>query len=257
MLALAVIFTVALAASLLTFFSGFGLGTLLLPVMAFYFSLPVAIAATALVHFANNIFKGFLMYKHIRIDVFIRFGLPAFVGTILGVYLLTDVEPTQLYTINYGNVIRPVYLQSFLLSLFMIIICMLDFIPSDRFSLGKNMIIPGGLLTGFFGGFTGMQGAVRSAFLTNIQLSKEEFVATSNGVSLIIDVCRIIGYLISGALINAFDAPKPIVIGISGALFGAIIGKILLKKTTIGLIKIITSICIFSFAILLALGVVG
>jgi len=37
--------------------SGFGLGTLLLPVFALFFPLPVAIAATALVHLANNFFK--------------------------------------------------------------------------------------------------------------------------------------------------------------------------------------------------------
>jgi uncharacterized membrane protein YfcA len=48
---------VALLASLLTFFSGFGLGTILTPVMVFFFPIEVAIALTGVVHFTNNIFK--------------------------------------------------------------------------------------------------------------------------------------------------------------------------------------------------------
>ena len=48
---------VALAASCLTFFSGFGLGTILMPVFAIFFPLEIAIALTAVVHFLNNIFR--------------------------------------------------------------------------------------------------------------------------------------------------------------------------------------------------------
>ncbi|OGA86871.1 MAG: hypothetical protein A2Z90_01050 [Burkholderiales bacterium GWA2_64_37] len=47
----------------LTLFSGFGLGTVLVPVFALFFPVPLAIAATAAVHFANNIFKFGLMAK--------------------------------------------------------------------------------------------------------------------------------------------------------------------------------------------------
>ena len=52
-----VIVIVALCVSMLTLFSGFGLGTLLMPALAIFFPVPVAIAATAIVHLANNIFK--------------------------------------------------------------------------------------------------------------------------------------------------------------------------------------------------------
>lgn len=47
----------ALLSSGLTFFSGFGLGTLLVPVFAIFFPIELAIALTAIVHFLNNIFK--------------------------------------------------------------------------------------------------------------------------------------------------------------------------------------------------------
>ena len=55
---------VALLASGLTLFSGFGLGTLLLPAFALFFPVPAAIAMTALVHFANNLFKLALLGRH-------------------------------------------------------------------------------------------------------------------------------------------------------------------------------------------------
>ena len=43
-------------AAVLTFFSGFGLGTILTPVMMVFFPVEVAIAFTGIVHFSNNIF---------------------------------------------------------------------------------------------------------------------------------------------------------------------------------------------------------
>jgi uncharacterized membrane protein YfcA len=48
----------ALIASLLTFFSGFGLGTILTPVFAIFFPIEIAIALTGVVHFLNNIFQA-------------------------------------------------------------------------------------------------------------------------------------------------------------------------------------------------------
>ena len=38
-------------------YSGFGLGTLLMPVFALFFPVPVAVASTAVVHLASNLFR--------------------------------------------------------------------------------------------------------------------------------------------------------------------------------------------------------
>ena len=75
---------VAFIASLLTFFSGFGLGTLLMPVIALFFPLPIAIAITAIVHFSNNLLKFFLLVKHSDVSILLRFGLPAVIFALLG-----------------------------------------------------------------------------------------------------------------------------------------------------------------------------
>lgn len=72
-----------------TLFSGFGLGTILMPVFALFFPVPLAIAATAIVHFANNVFKFGLMAKQADWRVVARFGLPAAGAAIAGASLLT------------------------------------------------------------------------------------------------------------------------------------------------------------------------
>ena len=80
---------VALGASTLTLFSGFGLGTLLLPVFAIFFPVAIAVAATAAVHFANNLFKLGLLKEHVSGRVVVLFGLPAMLAAFGGAWLLT------------------------------------------------------------------------------------------------------------------------------------------------------------------------
>ena len=53
----------AFLVALLTFFSGFGLGTILTPVFMLFFPVDLAIALTGVVHFFNNIFKLILVHN--------------------------------------------------------------------------------------------------------------------------------------------------------------------------------------------------
>ena len=76
----------ALIASGLTLFSGFGLGTLLLPVFAIFFPVDVAVALTAIVHLLNNLFKLLLLGKHAEKRVALKFGVPALLAAFLGAF---------------------------------------------------------------------------------------------------------------------------------------------------------------------------
>lgn len=78
----------ALVAAALTLCSGFGLATPLMPVFAIFFPLPVAVAATAVVHLANNLFKLALVGQDTDWRVAWRFGLPAAVAALGGATLL-------------------------------------------------------------------------------------------------------------------------------------------------------------------------
>ena len=75
---------VALFASALTPVSGFGLGTLLLPAFALLFELEVAVATTAIVHPANNLWKGVLFRHDPDWSIVPRFGGPALIGALAG-----------------------------------------------------------------------------------------------------------------------------------------------------------------------------
>ena len=68
----------------MTLFSGFGLGTLLLPVMVLFFPVDLAIALTAVVHALNNLFKCWLLGRHADGAVVLKFGLPAILAALLG-----------------------------------------------------------------------------------------------------------------------------------------------------------------------------
>ena len=98
-----VLCTAALAVSGLTLFSGFGLGTLLMPVFAIFFPFEVAIAVTAVVHLANNIFKLGLLWRQAEWEVAIRFIIPgafmAIVGA-LGLVYLSDLPVLAIYTLR-------------------------------------------------------------------------------------------------------------------------------------------------------------
>ncbi len=73
----------------LTFFSGFGLGTLLMPLFALFFPIHIAVAATAVVHLLNNIFKVILIGKYSPRRIIFLFGVPAAISAFGGAWLLT------------------------------------------------------------------------------------------------------------------------------------------------------------------------
>jgi uncharacterized protein len=83
-----VICTVALGVSALTLLSGFGLGTVLMPAFALFFPVPVAVAATAIVHFANNLFKAALVGKRADWRVVLKFAVPGAAAAMMGASLL-------------------------------------------------------------------------------------------------------------------------------------------------------------------------
>lgn len=81
-----VVCVVAFIASGLTFFSGFGLGTLLLPAFALFYPVTQAVALTAVVHFLNGLFKLLLVGRHTNLRVMLLFGLPALAASFLGAW---------------------------------------------------------------------------------------------------------------------------------------------------------------------------
>lgn len=241
----------------LTFFSGFGLGTLMLPVFSIFFPLPVAIGATAIVHLSNNIFKFGLVYKHIHFPTLVRFGIPALLFAIIGSELLDfmgDIEPISSYSIAEHTF--NLSLLKIMIGSLMIFFAWFDLDPRmSHLQIQKKWIPLGGALSGFFGGISGHQGAFRSAFLTKAGLSKEEFIGTSNSIALIIDLARISVYAKTLDFVALSDQKSLLIVGIVFAFIGTYFGKELVKKTTLKGIQKVVGALLFIIGALFIAGI--
>lgn len=249
---------VALLASLLTFFSGFGLGTILTPVMVFFFPIEVAIALTGVVHFTNNIFKLILVRQDINRNVLIRFGIPAIFASFLGAWLLTGItDMPVLYSYSIGGSKFEVLPVNLIIGVLLVVFAVLELIPAlKKLQFGEDKMIYGGLLSGFFGGLTGIQGAVRSAFLIKAGLSKEGYIATGVAIACLIDVSRLSVYstrVIEADLVGNLPLLIPAILS---AMTGALVGKRLLKKVTLELVKNLVAIMLIIIGVLLGSGII-
>jgi uncharacterized protein len=246
----------ALLGSALTFFSGFGLGTLLLPVFGLFFPIEVAIAMTAVVHFLNNIFKLSLTYKNIQKKIALQFGLPAMLAAIAGAWLLSHLPTLPLFSYVIANKDFHVSLLKTLIGILMLLFALFEILPSlKRWTVSPAWIPLGGLLSGFFGGLSGHQGALRSVFLFRLQLSKQTFIATGIAIACMIDISRLSMY--AQQLSKVKTLPWKLVAAATVAAFvGAWLGNTWLKKITMPAFPWMVAIFIIVFACLLILGIV-
>jgi uncharacterized membrane protein YfcA len=240
----------AIIASGLTFFSGFGLGTLLLPVFAIFFPVEIAVALTAVVHFLNNLFKLLLVGKNADKSAVFQFGLPAILTSFLGAWVLlwlSELRPLFSYQLFDRELhITPVKL---IIAVLLVIFALFELIPRfGKLSFEKRYLPIGGILSGFFGGLSGHQGALRSAFLIRCGLSKESFIATGVVIACMVDISRISVYSIHFPLAGAGDNGLLLLVAVVSAFLGAFIGSRLLKKITMPVIQIIVSVMLFGIA---------
>lgn len=251
-----VICTVAALASGLTFFSGFGLGTLLLPAFAVFFAVEQAVALTAIVHFLNGLFKLALVWRHIDRKVVLRFGFPAIVGAFAGAWLLVRVAKTGAL-FSYAAFDRTIEIMPAKLVVGILLLCFAcaEMLPAFRKITFASKYQPlGGFLSGFFGGLAGMQGALRSAFLVKSGLDKATYVATGAAIAFLIDVSRLSIYApLIIAQHGALDYPL-LTAAVIAALAGSLLGNRYLHKATLPGIQTVVAILLFVVALGLISG---
>lgn len=247
---------VAMLASLLTFFSGFGLGTLLLPVFAVFFPLDVAIALTAVVHLLNNIFKLVITGRHFNKEIILKFGLIAVAGALAGAWLLESAGDKILLSYSFQGKVYEVMLVKLIIAIVITIFSLTEIIPAFNFEFDKKYLPVGGLFSGFFGGLSGHQGALRSMFLVKCNLTKESFIATGVLIACLIDVSRLSVYATHFSAENLNRNSGILITAILCAFAGAFAGQQLLKKVTIGFLQKAVSVFIILFALALGAGIV-
>jgi uncharacterized membrane protein YfcA len=251
----------------LTLVSGFGLGTLLMPAFAIFFPIEIAIAAAGVVHFLNNLFKLALVAKWAHRDVVLRFGIPAIIAAFIGAALMTymaDVSP--LYTWQFGRIEAEITWLKLVIAVLLAGFAALELWPTyQQVSFPRKALPIGGALSGFIGGISGMQGALRAPFLLRAGLTRDQFVGTTNVISTIVDVARLTVYAAGftwlaqkrdyaalGEWRTLWLVGAACLAGFLGSYFGAKV----VKKVTLRAIRNLVAALLFAVAAALAAGIV-
>ena len=252
----------ALIAAGLTLYSGFGLGTLMLPVFAMFFPAEMAVVATAMVHGANNVFKVSLLGRHADREVVLKFGLPAIAAAVFGALALgwfAQSDSSLVIEVNEEafSEITPVKL---IIGLLMIGFALFELLPRFRVLEFDRRYLPlGGVLSGFFGGLSGHQGALRSAFLAKAGLTTERFVASNAAIGFLVDLTRISVYVAlftaAGGHVSEFSGWPLVITGAVSAFCGVLLGKRFLHKVKMTSVQTLVGVLLFGVGLALVSGV--
>jgi len=262
MLPYLIVCLIAFVVAGLTLFSGFGLGTLLMPAFAFFFPLPVAVAATAVVHLANNLFKAGLVGRGADWGVVARFAIPGVVASVGGALLLNYFAALPpLTTYRLGGSEFSVSAINLVMGILIIAFALLDLLPRfQNLAFDRKYLPLGGLLSGFFGGISGNQGALRAAFLIKAGLDKQTFISTGVMCAVIIDVARLFVYGIgfyASQFSGIFKEVSGLVLAATLAAFaGSFFGARLIKKVTLRAIQTLEGALLLLGGAVLAAGLV-
>jgi uncharacterized membrane protein YfcA len=134
----------------------------------------------------------------------------------------------------------------------------IELIPRlSNMTFDRKYLFHGGLLSGFIGGLSGNQGALRSAFLIKSGLSKEAFIGTGTVSAVIIDAARLLVYGVTfhtSRTSELNDIWGLVAAATLAAFLGSFIGARLIKKITFTVIQIIVGAMMILAGIGMATG---
>lgn len=253
---IAVVALVALLASLLTFLSGFGLGTVLMPALALFVAPEAAVALTAVVHLLANLLKVALVGREADRPTLIRFGLPALAGGLAGGWLLQawsrTAEPVVWSLGNWTFMTLP---TSLAIGLVMLGMALAELHPLFANWRPSSRWLPiGGLASGILGGLSGHQGALRSAFLSALPgLTPVGFAATGAVIACVVDLARLAAYG-KAAWTPAADHAALLSIAAVAALAGTWLGSRWIRKVTLPFVRTLVAVGVILVAVRLITG---
>ncbi len=222
---------VAFCAGITATLSGFGIGSLVTPLLSLHYETKTAIALVAIPHALATALRLLLVYKKIDKHVFLRFGLASAAGGLLGAWFHSFLSGRWL-EITLGLLLLLAGTTGF---------------SKTTFKLKGPAAVLGGVLSGMFGGLVGNQGGIRAAALLSFDLNKEVFIAVSTASALLVDAVRLPVYLTAQSK-NVFAEWPLLIIMCVAVVAGTFAGMHLLKKINDAHFKKILS------GLLLALG---
>lgn len=247
--------------AILNLLTGFGLGTVLLPVFTIFFPLTLAIAAMSIVHLLTSLYETCLVGKYANRKIVVKFGIPALFAALIGAYLLSlfsNFKP--LFSYKFHALDFNITIIGLIVGMMIFFSSLFVLMPKLKaFSVPTKYIPIGGLLSGLFGGLTGYQGAIRSAFLIKSELNKEQFIGTSVICSIIVDLARLLiyGFFLYRGQFGELQKISLLLTAVCLVAFvGVYISSKLMLKVTYKSIQILVGSMLFllGFAIILGIG---
>jgi len=151
-------------------------------------------------------------------------------------------------------VITPVKL---IIAILMALFALMELLPYlNKISFSQKLLPVGGLLSGFFGGLSGHQGALRSAFLLRAGLTKESFIATGVVISCLVDFSRLFIYSSRFGRALSVHTIDLLLVAVVAAFLGVFLANRYLHKVTMRAVQIIVSVLLFAIALGLGSGLI-
>ena len=213
---LAAVFGVALVAGATAAVAGFGIGSLLTPLLALRYGTPAAVAAVAIPHAVATALRAWRLRRAVDWGILRSFGLVSAAGGLAGALLYARLHATTL-TLVLG-----------LLPVATAVAGLTGWTARWRPTGAAVQLLGAG--SGFFGGIAGNQGGLRAAALLAFGLGPAAYVATATMTGLLVDAARLPVYiaLAGGEMARMLD-----VIGVATA--GTITGTLLGERVLLGL----------------------
>jgi uncharacterized membrane protein YfcA len=177
----ALVVSCAVAGGVVASVTGFGIGSLLTPALAWQMDTRIAVAAVSIPHFIGTAFRFWLLGGGVDRRVLWSFGVMSAVGGLSGA-LLQEWASTPALMVLFGALL-------------------LFTAGAELTGLARRLQFQGpfawmaGSASGMLGGLVGNQGGIRSAALLGVDLPKHAFVATATAVGLMVDAARVPVYL--------------------------------------------------------------
>lgn len=208
---------------------GFGIGSLLTPLVASQFGIDLAVAAVAFPHLAGGLLRGWRLRRSIDRDVLVRFGILSAAGGLVGALAFAHLNADALTRI---------------LGALLVLTASVGMTHwSSRWKPRGLLVWVLGALSGFFGGIVGNQGGLRAAALSRFNLRPTVFVATSTVIGVLIDIVRSPVYVYrQGHRLSTLTGL--IAIATIGVLVGTVTGERLLFGLSQERFRVIISIAI-------------
>ncbi|HEV7922366.1 MAG TPA: sulfite exporter TauE/SafE family protein [Thermoanaerobaculia bacterium] len=204
--------------------AGFGIGSIMTPLLMLHLDAKVAVAAVSIPHIVATAIRFWMLRASLDRNVLLRFGLTSAAGGLLGALLHTVIGVKTL-TIFLGVVL---------------ILTGAVGVLGLNLRFGRHAAPVAGLFSGLLGGLVGNQGGIRSGAMLGFDLSKEAFIATSTAIGLVVDGARMPVYLWSEGA-KLMSVRTMIVIMTAGVVIGTFLGRILLGRIPEPLFKRLVS----------------